>query len=234
MRQGQIAYGLPRFAREDAQFDAEIAAVDSYYRYLDAQAFGARGQGLWSHSVAGVGEVQYGAAMYVNKGPNFAVKGFPDSVAGPKFAYYKETRLRGFFPGNGHQIGASLLLAPTDTEHSVFELNLAKTYDVASIVFLTLDTRALTVGAEGYSFRAEGRVDVPFGEATSGEDQAEGFLRFRGGHDSVGSVNLVGSAAIIGVRYHSSGFIAEFALKVTRAPEELAPQTLSGQGEDGP
>lgn len=234
VRQGQIAYGLPRFAREDAQFDAEIAAVDSYYRYLDAQGFGARGQGLWSHSVAGVGEVQYGAAMYVNKGPHFAVPGFPSSVAGPKFAYYKETRLRGFFPGSGHQIGASLLLAPTQTENSVFELNLAKTYDIASLLYFTLDTRALTVGAEGYSFRAEGRLDVPFGAAEPGEDQAEGFLRLRGGHDSVGNVNLVGSAAIIGVRYHSSGFIAELALKVTRAPEELAPKTLSGSGEEGP
>lgn len=234
VRQGQIAYGLPRFAREDAQFDAELAAVDSYYRYLDAQGFGMRGQGLWSHSLAGVGEVQYGAAMYVNKGPHFAVPGFPSSVAGPKFAYYKETRLRGFFPGGGYQVGASLLLAPTQTENSVMELNLAKTYDVASLFYLTLDTRALAVGAEGYSFRAEGRLDVPFGAADPGEDQAEGFLRLRGGHDSVGNVNLVGSAAIIGVRYHSSGFIAELALKVTRAPEELAPKKLSGAGEDGP
>ncbi len=226
IRQGQLAYGLPRFAREDAQFDAEIAAVDSYYRYLDAMGFGGRGQGLWSRSVAGVGEVQYGAAMYVNKGPRFAVKGFPSAVAGPKFAYYKETRLRGFYPGSGHQIGASLLLAPTQTENSVVELALAKTYDMATYAYFTLDTRALTVGANGYSFRAESRLDVPLGDTQPGEDQAEVFLRLRGGHDSIDSVNLVGSAAIIGVRYHSSGFIAELALKVTRAPDELAPKTL--------
>jgi hypothetical protein len=233
VRQGQLAYGLPRFAKEGAQFDAEIAVVDPYYRYLDAMGFGARGQGLWSRTVVDVGELQYGAAMYINKKPKFAVPGFPSSVAGPKVAYYKETRLRGFFPGAGHLIAASLLLAPTDTENSVLELNLAKTWDLAKLLFLTVDGRMLSVATEGYSVRAEGRLDVPFGSVTPGEDQAAGFVRLRGGHDSVGKTSLVGSMAMIGVRYHSSGFIAEFGVKITRSPEELAPKTIGNAPDAG-
>src|SRR5690606_23777488 len=70
-RQGQLAYGLPRFAVEDVQFDAEIAAVDVQHRYLDALGFGGRGQGLWSRSLKHSGELQYGAAMYINRTPRF-------------------------------------------------------------------------------------------------------------------------------------------------------------------
>lgn len=234
IRQGQLAYGLPRFAKEGVQFDAEIAVVDSYFRYLDAMGFGARGQGLWSQTASGLGEIQYGAAMYVNKKPRFAVPGFPDAVAGPKLAYFKETRFRGFFPGEGHLIAASLLLAPTDTENSVIELNLAKTWSLFKFASLTLDGKMLTVGAGDYSVRAESRIDVPLGEAEPGEDQASCFLRLRGGHDSVGKTNLVGSMAMLGVRYHSSGFIAEFALKITRSPEALAPKSIGTEIEGSP
>jgi hypothetical protein len=220
---GQLAYGFPRFTREDVQFDAEIAGTNVRHRYLDVLGFGGRGQGLWARTVGGLGEVQYGAAMYVNKGPDFALTGFPNAVAGPKFAYYKETRLHGFFPGEGHLIGASVLVAPTETEKSVLEVNLAKTFSFADYLYFTLDTRALTVGVDGYSLRGETRFDVPLGHQDPGEDQAEVFLRLRGGHDVIDDTNLVGTAAIVGVRYHSSGFIAELAIKVTRSPEELNP-----------
>ncbi len=220
---GQLAYGFPRFTREDVQFDAEIAGTNVHHRYLDVLGFGGRGQGLWSRTVGGLGEVQYGAAMYVNKGPEFALNGFPSAVAGPKFAYFKETRLRGFFPGRGHLIGASVLVSPTETEKSVLEVNLAKTFSFADMLYFTLDTRVLTVGVDGYSLRGESRFDIPLGHQDPGEDQAEVFLRLRGGHDVLEETNLVGSAAIIGVRYHSSGFIAELAIKVTRSPEDLNP-----------
>jgi hypothetical protein len=226
-RAGQLAYGMPRFAVEDVQFDAEIAAVDVQHRYLDALGFGGRGQGLWARSLANGGEMQYGAAMYVNKEPRFAVPEFPKSVAGPKFAYYRETRLRGFFPGSGHLVGASLLFAPMRTEHSLLELNLAKTYDLAQLLYLTFDVRALAVGVGGYALRGESRFDVPLGRAKPGEDQAELFMRLRGGSDSIEQTELVGSAAILGLRYHSSGFIAELAIKVTRSPEEFAPKKLN-------
>jgi len=227
LRAGQLAYGMPRFAREDTQFDAELAVVDPYYRYLDTLGFGGRGQGLWSTTLAsGLGEFQYGAAMYVNRLPRFGIRGFPETVAGPKVAYYSETRLRGFFPGAGHLIGASLVLSPVHTEQSLLELDLARTFSLADWVYLTFDSRALTVGTDGYSLRAESRIDVPLGHAAQGEDQAELFLRLRGGHDSLDQTSLVGSAAILGLRYHSSGFISELAVKVTRSPQELAPSSL--------
>lgn len=229
-RQGQLAYGLPRFTREDVQFDAEIAATDVTQRFHDAMGFGARGQGLWTQRFHGIGELQYGAAMYVNEKPNFAVPGFPASVAGPKIAYFKETRFRGFFPSKGHLIAGSLLLAPTDTDTSVIELALARTFGIFDVFYWTLDTRVLAVGSEGYSLRGDSRFEIPLGGKDPHEDQAQMFLSLRGGHDVYGKTNLVGSAAIVGVRYHSSGFIAELALKVTKTPEELAPKKLSSEG----
>jgi hypothetical protein len=231
-RAGQIAYGLPRFAKEDAQFDAEIAAVDVSHRYLDALGFGAHGQGLWSRTLAsGSGEVQYGAAMYVNKKPRFAVPGFPQVVAGPKVAYYHETRLRGFFPDAGHLLGASLLLAPTRADRSVIELSAARTFGFGDLVWWTLESRAASVGVHGYALRAETRWDVPLGGKDPGEDQAAFFLRLRAGQDRLEKTDLVGSAAILGVRYHSNGFIAELALKVTKTPEELTPTKIGVKSE---
>jgi hypothetical protein len=230
-REGQIAYGLPRFAKEDAQFDAEIASVDVGHRYLNAMGFGARGQGLWSQSWKDFGAVQYGAAMYVNKTPRFAVPGFPLSVAGPKFAYHQESRLRGFFPGPGHLLGASLLFAPMQTENSVFEFAAAKTWGLADdYLFFTMDARVLTVGVQGSSVRSEARFDVPITSVNPDDDQAEVFLRLRGGSDVINKTRLNGSAAILGVRYHSSGFIAELALKITRSPAEIVDEEISSSG----
>jgi hypothetical protein len=233
-REGQVAYGLPRFAKEDAQFDAEIAAVDVSHRYLDALGFGAHGQGLWSRTLAsGSGEVQYGAAMYVNKKPDFAVPGFPQVVAGPKVAYYRETRLRSFFPDAGHLLGASLLVAPQRADRSVIELTAAKTFNLGDLVWFTLDSRAAGIGFHGYALRAESRFDVPIGSHDPGQDQGEFFVSLRGGQDRLEKTNLVGSAAVIGVRYHSNGFIAELALKVTKTPDELTPKGLNAGKEEG-
>ena len=226
LKAGQIAYGLPRFTQEDSQFDAQLAVVSPYYRYLDALGFGGRGEGLWSYTLPGLGEIQYGAAMYVNRSPDYAVRGFPDSVAGPKVAFYRETRLHGFFPGAGDLAGASILASVTDPVHSVLEFNLAHTWDVASVLFTTLEGRALAVGSRGYSYRLEARTDLALGRSTPGEDQAALFMRLRGGQDGYGDTHLVGSEAIIGLRYHSSGFIAELAVRFTHSPTGLAPKTL--------
>lgn len=230
LRRGHVAYGLPRFTREDVQFDAEVEAVDFTERYASALGFGGRGQGLWSQSLTRYGQVQYGAAMYVNRPPRFGLAEFPEAVAGPKVGYRKETRLRGFFPEGGHLIDASLLFAPTRVHHSVLELNFAKTFDFAQMMYTTFDVKALSVGVEGYSVRGESRLDFPFGGGRFGEDQGEVFVRFRGGQDIYGDLNLVGSAAILGVRYHSLGFIAELAVKITRSPEDLTPKTLDPSG----
>src|SRR5690606_34494777 len=107
---GQLAYGLPRFTVEDVQFDAEIAATSPQTRYLDTLGFGQRAQGLWSQSLSGTSQLGYGAAMYINQEPRFALPGFPKSVAGPKISYHNETRLIGFFPTAGHRFSTNLLL----------------------------------------------------------------------------------------------------------------------------
>ena len=227
LKAGQVAYGLPRFTREDSQFDAQLAVTSPYYRYLDVLGFGGRGEGLWSYTMPGYGEVQYGAAMYVNRSPNYAVRSFPDAVAGPKVAFTRETRLHSFFPGAGDMTGASILVSPTDPAHSVLEIKLAHTWDLASILFTTLEGRALAVGTSGYAYRAEARADLALGRATQGGDQAALFLRLRGGQDDYQSTHLVGSEAILGLRYHSSGFIAELALRLTHTPAGLAPKSLS-------
>lgn len=226
VRAGQLAYGFPRFTQEDVQFDAEVAASSPRYRYLDTIGFGGRGQGLWSMTMPGQGELLYGVAMYVNKKPDFAVTGFPDAVAGPKVAFFKETRLRGFFPGEGYQIGASILLSPLNTEESVLELAIARTIRLFNFAYVTADAKALALTTNGYSFRGETRLDIPFTSTNPEDDQAELFLRLRGGQDHIGKYSYIGSAAVIGVRYHSSGFIAELGLKITRSPEDFAPKGI--------
>jgi len=227
VRAGQLAYGFPRFTQEDVQFDAEVAASNPRYRYLDTMGFAGRGQGLWSMTLPGQGELLYGVAMYVNKKPDFVVNGFPDAVAGPKVAFAKETRLRSFFTGEGHQIGAAFLLSPLNTEESVLELSMARTMKFFDFAYFTIDAKALAVAANGYSFRGETRFELPFAAKNPDDDQAEFFLRLRGGQDTVGKDTLVGSSAIVGVRYHSSGFIAELGLKITKSPEDLAPTTIN-------
>jgi len=230
-REGQIAYGFPRFTKEGTQFDAEIAAINVRYRYLSAFGFGGRGQGLWSHSVGDFGELEYGAAMYINQTPEYAVPGFPTSVAGPKVIYSQETRLRGFFPGSGYYWGASLLFSPMQTGDSVIEIHGAKTWAIHQIAYLTFDSKILAVGTKGYSVRGESRFDFPLGIAQKNEDQAEIFLRLRGGQDRVGDTNLVGSAGLIGIRYHSPGFIAEVAFKIIRSPEEFLNDASRSTGD---
>lgn len=229
LRAGQIAYGLPRFTKEAAQFDAEISVSDPTFRYLDTLGFGGRGQGLWSLNLDALpGDLQYGAAMYVNNGPRFAMRGYPGAVAGPKFAYYQETRLRRFFFTSGHRLGASVLVLPEDPSQSIYELSLAKTAEWAPWLYFTASADGLTVGPKGVGLRAETRWDIPFGSGSKEGEQAGVFLRLRLGQDHIGPYKLVGSSAVAGVRYHSPGFIAEVAFRITNAPPELLPTRLPG------
>ena len=234
LRSGQIAYGLPRFTVEAAQFDAEISVIDPTFRYLDTLGFGGRGQGLWSLGLDSLpGDLQYGAAMYVNNPPRFDLRGYPKAVAGPKFAYYQETRLKRFFHTSGYRVGASVVVSPIDPSQSIFEFTLAQTSQIASWLYLTASGDAITVGTKGIGLRGEGRMDLPFGHQTPGTDQAGLFLRLRGGEDRIGPHHLVGSSAIAGVRYHSLGFIAELSFRITNAPPELIPTALPGFPREG-
>jgi len=226
IREGRIAYGLPRFTREDVQFDTEVTAVDVKSRYLNAQGFGARVQGVWTSSL-GASELQYGPAMYVNRKPRFAVGKFPESVAGPKVGYIKETRLNRFFPGEGYSLGASLLGAVTRFDYSILEFQGAYTFSFFKLFWTSFELKALTVGVKGYSLRGENRYDIPLGsvDGSSGE-LAELFLRLRAGSDEFEEKHLTGTSAILGLRYHSSGFIAEFGFRITKSPKEFLTEEI--------
>jgi len=226
LRQGRAIYGLPRFTNEDVQFDTEIAATDVRRRYLDANGFGGRVQGIWTES-RGAFDFQYGPAMYVNREGRFAVPGFPDAVAGPKVALLRETRLNRFLPGEGYLLNAGFLYAVTKSYQSLLELRSAYTVDVLELALLTVDAKLLTIGKDGFSWRGEGRIDVPLGPSHQGTQKSTDlFMRFRGGRDHFEDTDLSGSAGIFGLRYHSSGFIAEIALEITKSPGQLIDAEL--------
>lgn len=230
-REGKIIYGMPRFTREDAQFDVRLTAVDSQRRYLNAQGFGGRVEALWTRSKSGF-DWQYGPVMYVNRSPRFSVGEFPRSAAGPKIALLKETRLMGFFPSAGYGLSGALVYTVTQPNHSMAELAGAYTLDLYKYVYVTIGAQLLTIGVEGYSLRGENRYDIPIGPGSDAAHQtANLFLRLRTGSDEYQSTHLLGSSATIGLRYHSPGFIAELAVEFTKAPTEYVDRDLERGGD---
>ena len=226
IREMRFAYGLPRFATEDVQFDFEAAAVDVRSRYLNAMAYSGRVQGLWTTSV-GDAELFYGPAMYVNREPRFAFPGFPKSTAGPKLGYLRETRLIRFLPGEGYRYSGSAMYSIFRSHESIFEASGAYTFDFWNYAYLTLQADGLAIGSVGYSFRGENRLDIPIGPTHSKAKQMSNlFFRLRAGADEYKSSHLLGSSAIIGLRYHSPGFIAELSFEITQAPKEFVDQEL--------
>ena len=221
LRKAELAYGFPRFTHEGTQFDTKIEATNTGFHYLDALGFGLKGQGLWSQNISEWAELQYGAAMYVNEKKNFRIPGFPRSVAGPKLIIARETRLLSFIPRTGYHAGAGFVLSPQKMEESIVEINLDKTISLLSLCQLTLSADLMSIGIKGYSLRSQARFDIPFVSQLDAPNNGEFFLRLRGGADKYEETKLTGSTAILGLRYHSSGFIAELSLQITRSPEEL-------------
>lgn len=231
LRKAELAYGFPRFTHEGTQFDAKFEATNTGFHYLDALGFGLKGQGLWSQTFSDWTELRYGAAMYVNEKKDFRIPNFPRSVAGPKLVLAKETRLLSFIPREGYHASAGLVLSPQKVEESLVEINLDKTISLLSRCQLTLSADLMSIGIKGYSLRSQVRFDVPFVSRLDAANNGEVFVRLRGGADTYDETELIGSAAIVGLRYHSSGFIAEFGLQITRSPEELAHiQVKPGEG----
>jgi len=236
VREAEFAYGLPRFGLEDTQFDTGFHVVDVPQRYLNAVGFGARGQAVWTQSLESGGDFLYGMAVYANRQPRYAVPGFPRNVSGPKIGYVRETRLRKFIAGPGTLFESSLLFAPIQSETSVAEMRVAKTFAAWHRLALTLELNTLAAGLQASSVRGETRLDFPLhinmgsGSTTDNtrdsDEQAAAFIKLRGGFDRGENTSLTGSAAIFGLRYHSSGFIAELALQLTQIPRALDPERL--------
>ena len=232
LRTGKMAYGFPRFAAEDVQFDAYIEAIDPRFRFLDSQAFGGRGAGIWSRSLEDTeGHLQYGVAMFVNEGTRFRVPGFPKSVAGPLIGYALETRLIGFYPTEGHAAKIAAVLPPGDTEKFIVDVRFAKTIRPIDNFASTFAIDLVNVGRIGHSFRGEAQFDMPFifGAKHAGEAAAF-FTKLRYGQDVNDDYRFNGSSTILGLRYHSSGFIAELAFKITSSPIETGSSNANLEG----
>lgn len=222
LRKGRIAYGLPPFTQEDTQFDTDLSITNTRYHFLDTLGFGAKAQSLWTRSWEDYAKLSYGAAMYVNE-KEYNIPSFPRSVAGPKIALNKETRLHSFIPGAGYSLGASILISVAKIYQSILELSIARTVNLFPGSLLTVSSEILGVGIKNYAIRSEARFDFPFLDLKTSTSNAEIFLKLRGGLDRLENGQLIGSAAIIGLRFHSSGFIAELGIQLTRSPEELSP-----------
>lgn len=243
LREAAVNYALPPFAAESVQFEAQLQATDVSRRYLNALGFGGKGQAIWSRSNETWREIQYGIAVYANRSPLFAVPGFPTLVAGPKAGIRYETRLQSFIPQPGYLLEGAAVLSPLKMRNSVSEVGAAYTLDLFSVSALTFDIRALGVGTRGFSTRAESRLDFPIIASRRGDEQASLYARLRGGLDKFREdatdsdpeirTNLVGSVAIFGMRYFSSGFIADLSLQITRSPLEFTTPTSEGGAMPG-
>lgn len=237
LRTGGVAYGLPRWTVEGATFDAEFNVVDPRRRYLNAMGFGAKGQGLWTQALGNYQDLYYGPAIYMNSLDNYEVPFFPSSVAGAKFGYLYESRLLKFFPSAGHRLSAAAIVAPLQFSESILELGAAKTFVwFGENLAFTSELQTLIVGSKNTSLRAEGRFDVPLAWDAPANSDTGAFLRLRAGRDSSDESSWGGTAAILGMRYHSSGFIAELSVQITKSPsrltEELSGSTPQRRGND--
>lgn len=237
LRSGGVAYGLPRWTVDGATFDAEINVVDPQRRFLNSMGFGVKGQGLWTQSLGGYQDLYYGPAIYMNSNRPYKHPLFPDSVAGAKLGYRYESRLLKFFPGDGHRLNVALIAAPLQFHDSILELGAAKTFVIFSdALAFTGEIQTLNVGTEGSSVRVEARFDIPLAWDAPINSDTGAFIRLRGGRDSRDDTMLGGSAAIFGMRYHSSGFIAELSVQITQAPprftDDLDNLTSPSRGND--
>ena len=228
LRESQLAYGLPRFTAEGVQFDAELSVVDPSRRYLDTLGFGGRSQAIWNRTLAHSGTLRYGVGMYLNQREHYKMGGYPAQVVGPKVGYAYEGRLMRFFPGQGSHGDISTILALQSQKNSVVEGGVGHTFAFGDAAYWTFDAKGIIAGAKSRGVRGETRFDLPLRDDWSpGSSAAAGlFVRLRTGNDLTEELLTQGSAVILGLRYHSDGFIAEVALQITRSPEVLSGRDI--------
>jgi hypothetical protein len=228
-KEAQLAYGLPRFAAEGIQFDAQLQVVDPSFRYLQAFGFGAKTEGLWSLSLEDNTSISYGPALYFNE-DRFKFPGSPRFVVGPKLSYQKETRLKSFTDSQGYSYGISGLLAPVESENSVFELALAGTVDLSYAIHMTASSKAMFIGTNKISVR--NYLEFVGAEKNSYlTEQSAIYLRINNGLDRMESYKLKGSSVEVGFKWATLGFIAELAFSYTESPIQIS--SFSNYNEEG-
>lgn len=231
---GSAAYGLPRFAAEGVQFDGGIGVSDPTSRYLETQAFGMKIQTLWTRSQRWW-DLQYGAAWYSNTHTRYRLNGWPEVSAGPKFGLTHETRFMGFLPSEGWRAAVDLIPSLVKREEAISEWQLAGTWVPFRLLACTADLQATTVGRTGVTTRGELRLDVPITNSSSEGTKALTFIKLRQGQDRYKESAFVGSDAVLGIRYHSSGFIGELSFQVTqRNPLSTPVSPVSNQPSSSP
>ena len=210
------SYGFPRFSQEGIQFDANLRVTDVEHRYWDAMGFGSEGTAIWSYDT-GSGTFKYGLGLLANRPPRFTVPGFPKSLIGPKFSYEYETRLHRFLPTEGYRIQPSLLLPPGNYDQTLFRIDAAITEKFFGDSMISMEGALQSVGSLGVSGRFSIQWDIPLDQ-----NQDQGALStLIGNRASIATIGISfkGRSATFGLRYHSFGFIAELALKITDSPD---------------
>lgn len=223
---GFAAYGLPRFTAEAVQFDAMIFVSDPHYRYLETKAFGLKIESIWTRSIRW-GDFQYGASWYSNTHKRYRLEGWPEVVAGPHVGLVRETRFLGFMPSEGWKLGVSFIPSLVHRDEFVTDAVVAGTWIPLRQFALTSEVEALTVGRKGITTRGLARLDVPITDSNIEGTKAILFLTARQGYDRFDGVNISGSDAMVGIRYHSQAFIGEFAFQFSRKSPFAAPENDS-------
>lgn len=229
VREFEIAYGLPRFAQEKVQFDAKLSLVDAEFRYLQSMGFGAKAESQWRYDLSTFSSLSYGLAMYLNRPGRFNHLNMPESVVGPKLGYRWESRLHSFLPQSGYLFESKILLGPGQEIGAILEVQAAATWSLADKAYLTLDLKGMKTNGPHLLTRTEGRFDIPLSRGV--RDQAAFFISGRKGHDELDQHSRFGSDFSLGLRYHSSGFIAELSFRYTDYPRRF--DHLVGTGRTG-
>jgi len=231
IRSSRVAIGMPRFASEDAQFDVELSAVDITRRYLDASLFANHIRTSWTTQAGNNAEVQYGVSVLANRKDRFGFPNFPDLLTGPRLGYTKESRLQRFFPSAGSRTHVAAMYVPMQPNHSTFELGGSRTWNAWGASWLSFNLDTMTIGQFGNGARMETRWDWALESSRSADDQAAFFISLKAGIDRYKDQSFRGSAGLLGIRYHSSGFIAEIRLQITKSPKEFLEEDFPGLRE---
>lgn len=209
---GSMAYGLPRFVSEAIQFDSAIVVTDPSQRYLETEAFGMKGQTLWTRQRWGL-DVTYGLAWYSNRHERYRVDHWPTLVSGPKFGVVRETRLLSFLPQPGYKAAISIVPSLVNREHATIEAEALRTEPIRDMLALTAAGKLVQVGRGATTLRGEVKIELPVTTSSHGLRSILYFSR-RLGRDQFQSFKHSGSETIAGYRYHSTGFIGDINFKL--------------------
>jgi hypothetical protein len=209
---GSLAYGLPRFVSEAIQFDAALVVTDPSHKYLETEAFGMKGQTLWTRQRWGL-DVNYGLAWYSNRHDRYRVDHWPGLVSGPKFGVVRETRFLSFLPQPGYKVAASIVPSLVNREHATLEAEVLRTEQIRDILAVTAAGKLVQVGRGATTLRGELKIELPVTTSSHGLRSVLYFSR-RLGRDQFQSFKHSGSETIAGYRYHSTGFIGDINFKL--------------------